>query len=237
MAEKCAELLAQIGLLDDAGAVNERLVRYYVSEQVLTPPEREGREALFGFRQIVELLVTRYLQGDNWPLAKIRDIVRSADIAALQNLIPSDRPQTAAERVVARLRQGRGEAAAEQPGRSGVAGNIPPPLGRSLLPTAPGSSDPAKSPAQPTSQSEPALELAAALTRHRSSLRDHLRSLGNAEGQPQRRRTLRIVLTPWCEVLVDTNQLQRMGEDAPEVLGSALTRALLDERSRRGEKT
>jgi len=39
-------------LTDDAGSANERLVRHYVQVGVPTAPEREGRQALFGPRQV-----------------------------------------------------------------------------------------------------------------------------------------------------------------------------------------
>ena len=48
----------------DAGSANEHLVRHYVQVGVLTPPEREGREAMFGLRQVVEFLAARYLLKD-----------------------------------------------------------------------------------------------------------------------------------------------------------------------------
>ena len=40
LAEKANSLLPRLNLQEDAGSLNERLVRYYVSEKVLTPPER-----------------------------------------------------------------------------------------------------------------------------------------------------------------------------------------------------
>jgi DNA-binding transcriptional MerR regulator len=111
LADKCNELLAGApSLADDAGSANERLVRHYVQVGVLTPPEREGREALFGLRQIVEFLAARYLLKDGWPLAKAAEIVRAMDVNGLAQLIPSERPRTRAEEVVERFRAGPGVA-------------------------------------------------------------------------------------------------------------------------------
>ena len=105
LADKCNEVLGEVPTLsDDAGAANERLVRHYVQVGVLSPPDREGREALFGLRQIVEFLATRYLLKDGWPLAKAAELVRETDVAGLTQLIPSDRPRTRAEEVVAKYR-------------------------------------------------------------------------------------------------------------------------------------
>ena len=105
LADKCNEVLAGVpSLTDDAGSANERLVRHYVQVGVLTAPEREGREALFGLRQIVEFLATRYLLKDGWPLAKVAEIVRTTDVTGLAQLIPSERPRTRAEEVAAKYR-------------------------------------------------------------------------------------------------------------------------------------
>lgn len=180
-------------------------MRYYVSEKVLTPPERAGREAMFGFRQVIELLVTRYLLRDGWPLAKIAAMVQSSDLTSLQHLIPSDRPRTSAEKVVARLRRGE-------------------------------SADFALNMSPPRQSSPPALEMAAGLTRRKSALTDNLKALGNKEGRLLRRHTVRIELTPWCQVHINAKELHDISDESTEILGTALTQALQAERSRRGER-
>lgn len=108
LADRLNEVLAGVpALADDAGSANERLVRHYVQVGVLTAPEREGREALFGLRQVVEFLAARYLLRDGWPLAKVAEMVRATDLDGLAGMIPSDRPRTRAEEVVAKYRTGR----------------------------------------------------------------------------------------------------------------------------------
>lgn len=72
----------------DDQEVSERLVRFYVQSGVLDRPEREGREALFGYRQLLQLLVARGLAADGWPLAKIAEYNRHADLKALTDLVP-----------------------------------------------------------------------------------------------------------------------------------------------------
>jgi hypothetical protein len=62
-------------------------------------------------------------------------------------------------------------------------------------------------------------------------------ALGNESGTPERLRTVRISLTPWCHVYVDAKELPRMGAETPEILGNALTQALQEERIRQGEKS
>jgi hypothetical protein len=104
---------------------NERLVRHYVQVGVLGRPERAGKEAHFRFRQLVELLATRVLLNDGWPLAKIADYVRLEDDAGLLGLLPKGGALTPAQEVVRRIqRSGAGKAVAS---RSAAASAAPPP--------------------------------------------------------------------------------------------------------------
>ncbi len=90
LAALAGERLNALGFADDK--LNERLVRYYVSEGVLSRPRREGREALFAHRQLLELLAARLLSRDGWPLAKIGSWIQGADARALGDLIPERNP-------------------------------------------------------------------------------------------------------------------------------------------------
>ena len=206
LADKCNDVLAGVpSLIDDAGSANERLVRHYVQVGALTAPEREGREALFGLRQIVEFLATRYLLKDGWPLAKAAEIVRTTDVTGLAQLIPSERPRTRAEEVAAKYREVRTTVASS---RAAV---------------------------QQAMKLETPLSVAADISRRRVSLEDNLKALGNPEGRPERSRIVRIELTPWCHVNVDARQLSEMSDATPAILGAALTQALQEERIQKGK--
>ncbi|KAA6184230.1 hypothetical protein F2Q65_13015 [Thiohalocapsa marina] len=113
LAALAGERLESLGFDDDK--VNERLVRYYVSERVLSRPRREGREALFGYRQLLELLAARLLSRDGWPLAKIASWNQGADERALSDLIPERKPPRDAA--------GRTEERSES-GTAGIAGAL-----------------------------------------------------------------------------------------------------------------
>lgn len=230
LAEKCNELLAGIpSLADDAGAANERLVRHYVQVGVLTPPDREGREARFGLRQVVEFLACRYLLKDGWPLAKVGEIVRSSDLTGLTQLIPADRPRTRAEEVIAKYRSmGVRDADGESPPMMAAMASAPPPRSAASYEPPPAPSPRAMAPASP-------LDRAADISRRRASLEENLKALGNAGGRPDRNRIVRIELTPWCHVDVDAAQLGAMSEDTPDILGAALTQALQEERIQKGK--
>lgn len=213
LADRLNAVLTDIpSLADDAGSANERLVRHYVQVGVLTPPEREGREALFGLRQVVEFLAARYLIKDGWPLAKVAEMVRATDLDGLAGMIPTDRPRTRAEEVVAKYRSA--EAFALTPESA-------PPASRASV--------------QQAMRLESPLARAAGITRRRVSLEENLKALGNTTGRADRSRIVRIELTPWCHVHVDAATLGEMSEDTPETLGAALTQALQEERIQKGK--
>jgi DNA-binding transcriptional MerR regulator len=220
LADKLNEVLAGIPTLaDDAGSANERLVRHYVQVGVLTPPEREGREAMFGLRQVVEFLAARYLLKDGWPLAKVAEMVRATDLDGLAGMIPSERPRTRAEEVVAKYRT---------KGRNAVSA--------ATFALTPQSAPLAKRAAvQQAMKLETPLARAAGISRRRVSLEENLKALGNTAGRTDRSHIVRIELTSWCHVSVDAAKLGEISEDIPEILGAALTQALQEERIQKGK--
>jgi hypothetical protein len=233
LADKLNEVLAGIPTLaDDAGSANERLVRHYVQVGVLTAPEREGREALFGLRQVVEFLAARYLLKDGWPLAKAAEMVRATDLDGLAGMIPSDRPRTRAEEVVAKYRGGQKPARVAAPTPMSVRSEVE---RFSLTPESPPPSASRRKAMQQAMKLESPLAVAAGISRRRVSLEENLKALGNTAGRPDRSRVVRIALTPWCHVDVDLAALGEMSEDTPEILGAALTQALQEERIQKGK--
>jgi len=221
LADRLNQLLGGIpSLTDDAGSANERLVRHYVQVGILTPPEREGREALFGLRQVVEFLAARYLLKDGWPLAKVAELVRTTDVEGLAQLIPAERPRTRAEEVAAKYRGLRGDAAAAF----------------ALTPAEPPPAASRRTAVQQAMKLETPLSVAAGISRRRVSLEENLKALGNTAGRADRSRIVRIELTPWCHVHVDLAALGEMSEDTPDILGAALTQALQEERIQKGKQ-
>jgi len=236
LADKCNEVLAGVpSLADDTGSANERLVRHYVQVGVLTAPEREGREALFGLRQIIEFLATRYLLKDGWPLAKVAEIVRTTDDAGLKQLIPSERPRTRAEEVVAKYRGGRVAAELSEDRPAASRSRDVSAATFALTPESPPLSASRRAAVQQAMKLETPLSLAADISRRRVSLEENLKALGNREGRPERSRIVRIELTRWCHVDVDAQQLSEMSDETPAILGAALTQALQEERIQKGK--
>jgi hypothetical protein len=225
LADRLNDVLTGIpSLADDAGSANERLVRHYVQVGVLTAPERDGREAMFGLRQVVEFLAARYLIKDGWPLAKVAEMVRATDLDGLAGMIPTERPRTRAEEVVAKYRTKGGSRVSAA--TFALAAQSAPPTPRKAVQKAMKLESPLSTP----------LAVAAGISRRRVSLEENLKALGNTAGRADRSRVVRIELTPWCHVHVDLAALGEMSEDTPDILGAALTQALQEERIQKGKQ-
>jgi DNA-binding transcriptional MerR regulator len=219
-------LRPDVGLEADAGSANERLIRYYVAEGVLSEPAPRGRERLFGITQIAQFLTARLLLKDGWRLAKVAQLIHSSsNIDGLLQLGSAAREPTAAEQTLARLRRPSSPEPAEASSWNALSQQEP----RALSSSAPPSTHATDSPLPV------ALERAADLTQRRTKLQADLKNLGNRFGQPERQRVVSIALTPWCQVLIDARQLTAMDSITPRVLGDALASALEEERLNLGE--
>lgn len=79
--------------------VNERLLRHYVSEGVVTRPTRVGRDARFGSRHLLELLVTRLWLMKGHRLASLKPLTveqpKEELIKFLKNYSQSEQPASA----------------------------------------------------------------------------------------------------------------------------------------------
>lgn len=73
LAAEATTFLAECGF-DEKFFCTERLVRYYLAREVLTPPERDSvdrRKALFGNLQFRQLILTRLLAERGWDLDRV----------------------------------------------------------------------------------------------------------------------------------------------------------------------
>ena len=69
----------------DPEKLNERLVRYYVTAGVIDRPDRQGREATYGFRHLVQLLTARRLSEQNITLQVIAQHNQETTTAHLED--------------------------------------------------------------------------------------------------------------------------------------------------------
>jgi DNA-binding transcriptional MerR regulator len=82
LAEAATHCARSLGI--DAGKINQRLIRYYAGEGVISKPDRLGREAAYNYRHLLELLVARRLAQSGSPLAVIKTFTGEASVAELE---------------------------------------------------------------------------------------------------------------------------------------------------------
>lgn len=71
LAELAGELLAHLGIPWKPSMATERFVRHYVQIGILDRPERRGREAYFGFRQLLQFLAAAILKSRGFSIRKM----------------------------------------------------------------------------------------------------------------------------------------------------------------------
>lgn len=206
----------RIGLDLGESPFNERVIRSYVQVGALDRPERRGREAHFGFRQLAQCLAVRMLLGDSWPLARIADYMQITGTEALIDLLPKPGAAAAAQALVRRFQKQR----TEEP--------------RVLYQAA---SPPLTPPDRDRSARQSVTEGSADLLRRRTVLRDLSTSLSAASTNDTPDVCMRIELVPGCQVYVDRSLIRAITRDQADQLGEALSHALIDRKlSTKGDK-
>jgi DNA-binding transcriptional MerR regulator len=87
--------LAQLGMLGAApdarvsASPDARTVRYYTTLGLLDRPRIENRQARYGQRHLLQLLVIKILQSQDLPLARIQELMYGRSDAELQQMIDS----------------------------------------------------------------------------------------------------------------------------------------------------
>jgi DNA-binding transcriptional MerR regulator len=80
-----------------------RTIRFYTTNSLVDKPvARDGVNALYGYRHLLQILAIKYLQSQYLPLVKIKSLVENADNRELELLIPAIAPVTATHRGLAR---------------------------------------------------------------------------------------------------------------------------------------
>src|SRR5215216_5467 len=80
LADEAARLISRFVPRQERGSVSElpdeRMVRYYSTEGLISPPEgRQGPAAVYGYEHLLQLLVIKRLQADHLPIRKIKQLV------------------------------------------------------------------------------------------------------------------------------------------------------------------
>jgi DNA-binding transcriptional MerR regulator len=95
LADEAAKILADSGLAQGRGTVtevpDERTVRYYLTEGLVSPAEdKRGTASVFGYRHLLQLLVVKKLQAEHLPIRKIRDLVDGRSERELERLLGAE---------------------------------------------------------------------------------------------------------------------------------------------------
>ena len=85
----------------DHDKINERLVRYYVTEGLVTRPTRIGREAEYGYLQLLQFLGSRFLVEQGYPLAKVAPYIQGLSNDQLEDMLMNKHKPSLAELLVA----------------------------------------------------------------------------------------------------------------------------------------
>jgi hypothetical protein len=202
LARLAGEILAARGLVDGTAEPNVRLIRDYAQRGIVSRAERQGKEAIYGYRQLLEFVAARVLVADGWPLAKIAEHFAHIADAELRSLVSGDQPRNRALTVAQRLRS---EA------------QLAPPAAHSKPWRSRSSADPA----------DEFRQRAARLSSVQVELREALRRLGLPEDGPAVEQLTLIAVAPWCQVLVESRRLSRLTLEEAEEIGRAVTASLL----------
>src|SRR5215471_2266633 len=107
LADQAANLIDQLVPRQERGSVSEvpdeRMVRYYASEGLISSPEgRQGSAAVYGYTHLLQLLAVKKLQADHLSIKNIRELVEGKTERDLEQILEvgsqrrADRPRNSA---------------------------------------------------------------------------------------------------------------------------------------------
>jgi DNA-binding transcriptional MerR regulator len=86
---------------------NERLLRHYASVNVLDKPARQGREAVYTYRHLLQFLTARRLMKQGFALSKIAEFTSVVPTETLQQTLQESPQRSEAELLVAAYKASR----------------------------------------------------------------------------------------------------------------------------------
>jgi hypothetical protein len=190
------------------------------SSLLVSRGERQGKEAIYGYRQLLEFVAARLLVADGWPLAKIAEHFAHIADAELHHLISGDGGSTPALAVAQRLRSETQLASRprQDPSHSFRSEYRGPWADQAAV-----------------QFTDDFRARAARLSGIQSEMRDALRRLGLPEDGPAIEQLTLLAIAPWCQVLVESRRLTRLTIEEAEEIGRAVTASLLTA-TRKGTK-
>jgi len=70
---------------------NIRLIRDYMNRKIMTKPHRQGREAVYSARHVIEFIAARRMLDDEWPLSQIAGAMQSLSPEELSDFARGDK--------------------------------------------------------------------------------------------------------------------------------------------------
>ena len=98
LAIRCSNFLSLPG---DTDKINERTIRYYVTEGLVDRPTRIGRDAEYEYIHLLQFLASRYLVGSGYPMAKVAPYIASRSMEDLAKFVSNPSKPNLAELLVA----------------------------------------------------------------------------------------------------------------------------------------
>ena len=103
LAIKCTNFL---GLPGETEKINERTIRYYVTEGLVDRPTRIGRDAEYEYIHLLQFLASRFLVASGYPMAKVAPYIASRSIDELEKFVSHPTKPNLAELLVASFAKG-----------------------------------------------------------------------------------------------------------------------------------
>jgi DNA-binding transcriptional MerR regulator len=96
-----AELASSLQLTPEDDSGNERLLRHYASVNVVDKPSRQGRDAVYTYRHLLQFLAARRLLKQGFSLSKIAEFTSVVPTGTLQQTLCESPRHSEAELLVA----------------------------------------------------------------------------------------------------------------------------------------
>jgi hypothetical protein len=219
LAQEATRLIRRLPALSDLPETNERLVRDYVRRGIVSKPHRVGREAMYQFRHLAELIAARVLVAEGWPLRMIAQTFKGATEDALLEIVEGRKP------TVKEL-EPRHQDDVSDDDEAHAAGFM------TMLPLDVPFSTTFASKGEPSQFVERATEL----SKVRADARAARQRLHLSEAEAPARNMVVFDIAPWAILGVESEKLERLSDEDCEDLSRAVRGALADRPERRNGK-
>jgi DNA-binding transcriptional MerR regulator len=105
LADVALDCAQKLSLPGDNSKISERLIRYYVTEGLLSRPIRIGRDAEYHYKHLLQFFASRSLMEQGYPMQKVADYINGLEDDLLEPLALNQTKPNLAELLVASFKQ------------------------------------------------------------------------------------------------------------------------------------